>query len=261
MQKILSPQEVKNHVVVKYEFKKLESINNKPSSNTVSNRQDQPISQTAKEPKIDDVFQKVQKQNQTLQESLLKKIDELSTSLANMEIRFEKQEKEFEERLITEKQKSFLEGKEEGKKELNAQIEAELDSLKSQILHSIEKIKTTADEFVKVTTNLEKELVDTAIDIAKEVIQKEVEHNSAQIAHSLASELLKDIKSAMKIKIKVNPEDLEYLKNQFMDNEMLEIIADTAVAKGGIIIESDAGSVDGTIISRFENIKKTILEN
>ena len=174
MQKILSPQEVKNHVVIKYEFKKLESIDNKLNPHTVSNRQNQSVSQTDKEPKIDDVFQKIQKQNQTLQESLLKKIDELSTSLASMEIRFERQEKEFEERLITEKQKSFLEGKEEGKKELNAQIETELDSLKSQILHSIEKIKTTADEFIKVTTNLEKELVDTAIDIAKEVIQKEV---------------------------------------------------------------------------------------
>ena len=203
----------------------------------------------------------MKKQNETLQESFLKKIDTLSSSLTNMEIRFEKQEKEFEERLSVEKQKSFLEGKEEGKKELNAQIETELDGLKSQILHSIEKIQVTADEFVKVTTNLEKELVDTAIDIAKEVIQKEVEQNSAKIAYSLASELLKDIKSAMKIKIKVNPVDLDYLKDKFMDNEMLEIIADTAIIKGGIIIESDAGGVDGTIISRFENIKKTILEH
>ena len=271
MQKILSPKELDKHVVLKYNFKKLEhnteqkdiqkTVNISPNTKEVEGADK--ITQEAyinPSKEMSNVISRLEEQNKTFANSLLKKIDELSSMLAKSEIKFEKQENEFKERLKAENDKAYLNGKEDGKKELKEETKAELDTLKAQILHSIEKIKTTADDFIKISANMEKELVDAALDIAKEVIAKEVEKNSAKIAHSLASELIKNVKEAMKIKIKVNPEDLDYLKEKFSTNDIIEILPDSAIARGGIIIQSDAGNVDGTIATRLQNVKKNIMD-
>jgi flagellar assembly protein FliH len=112
-----------------------------------------------------------------------------------------------------------------------------------------------------VTENIEKELVDAAIDIAKEVLASEIGANSSKIALNLAKALIEDVKGAMKIKIKAHPEDSAYLKENIQTNGVLEVIPDNAISKGGIVIESDAGNVDGTVMTRFQAIKRTILEH
>ena len=41
----------------------------------------------------------------------------------------------------------------------------------------------------------------------------------------------------------------------------MEIIADNAVSLGGVVIVSDSGNIDGTIMSRYKNLKQSVLEN
>ena len=99
------------------------------------------------------------------------------------------------------------------------------------------------------------------MDIAKEVIINEVSENSQKIALNLTRELLNSIMDATNIKVKVNPNDYLYLKEHLEDNTKVEVISDGAVSLGGVVIVSDTGNIDGTIMSRYKNLKQSVLEN
>ena len=109
--------------------------------------------------------------------------------------------------------------------------------------------------------DLEKELSAISVDIAKEVILSEVSENSQKIALGLTKELLNSIMDATNIKIKVNPSDYLFLKEQLSENTKVEILADSAVSLGGVVIVSDSGNLDGTIMARYKNLKQSVLEN
>ena len=119
----------------------------------------------------------------------------------------------------------------------------------------VDKINELFEEKI---LSIEKELISVALDIAKEVIQKEVSENSKEIALSLAKALMEDIKDATKITIKVNPKDVKYLKEQNLQN--VEIVEDDAVKEGGVVILSDIGNIDAQVPQRFKAIKEAILE-
>ncbi len=111
---------------------------------------------------------------------------------------------------------------------------------------------------LKKNTFHRKELISVALDIAKEVIQKEVSEHSEEIAYNLAKALMEDIKEATEIQIKANPKDAKYLKKKNLNN--VEILEDDAVKEGGVVIISDIGNIDAEIFQRFKAIKEAILE-
>ena len=97
--------------------------------------------------------------------------------------------------------------------------------------------------------------------MAKEVILAEVSTNSAKIASSLARALLQDLSQNTQVTLKVFPGDLEDLKESLKDLTNGTLEADQAIAKGGVVILSNEGNIDGDIFMRFETLKKSILEN
>lgn len=278
MKIILSADELGSHEVNKYQFRTInvsQGITPGQEDHIVKSSVPQPpipdsdmppVKSEAKqaEPKPEEMnsaLQELQQQNESFSESLLKKIDELSTSLVKMEMRLEKQQEEFAARLEEERNQAHESGVEAGKQAMRESIAQELDAQKRQIIDSIQKMQHTAESFDKVSQNIEKELVDAAIDIAKEVIASEIDSDSGKVATNLAKALIEDVKGAMKIKIKANPEDCDYLKENVDTNGVLEVVPDSAISKGGIVIESDAGNVDGTVMTRYQAIKRNILEH
>ena len=289
--KIISNSDIQNHNIFKYEFKNLnivsqdeeeekqlidEVVFNRPtqekgefplpskSEQDHINQAPNLMKNNIKEEEIID-NQIMQETPQAIQvnnefsESMLKKVDELGSSLIKMEMRLEKQEIEFQERLKEEKERSYADGVKAGEEKKMQELEGEFDAKKVQINSSIQKMQSTVESFENVTKNIEKELIDAAIDIAKEVLTIEVSENSKEIALKLAKNLISDVKGAMKITIKAHPDDVEFLK-QKITNQKIEIESDSAISLGGVIIESDAGCVDGSVMSRYEAIKKNILD-
>jgi len=274
MKIILGVDELGNHRVSKYNFQTInvtQSAKESGESRVIKSSQPQepekqeaaPVSDNgqSKPAEVNSALLEMQQKNESFSESLLKKIDELSTSLVKMEMRLEKQQEEFAERLDEERQKAHDAGVEAGKVAMQESIAQELNAQKRQIVDSIQKMQQTAESFNQVTQNIEKELVDAAIDIAKEVLATEIGADSSKIALNLAKALIEDVKGAMKIKIKAHPDDCDYLKENLDTSGVLEVVPDNAISKGGIIIESDAGNVDGTVMTRFQAIKRNILEH
>ncbi|WP_149717576.1 flagellar assembly protein FliH [Campylobacter concisus] len=191
-------------------------------------------------------------------EELLKKTDELSSNIIKLQMQIENQESEFAKRLEAEISRAKEDGKNEGIAQANAANEAKINELEARFSASAAKLEEQYVKFDEFLKKIEEELGQTAIKIAKEVIDKEISTSSNQIAHHLASSLIKELSNVKNIEIRVNPEDSEYIKEQFSKNEHVKISADDAISKGGVVIISDGGNIDATMQTRLEKLKMLV---
>jgi flagellar assembly protein FliH len=199
-------------------------------------------------------------QNQFIEE-LLKKTDELTSNVVKLQIQIEKQEQDFSKRLseelARERESAYANGYQKAKEETEASVsEAKAKYLKSMI--HLDTLYKSIDERLE---KLETEMSVTAFEIAKEVIKKEVSRDSAQVAAALSKALLQEVKEATKIELKVNPKDLDALRELYAGEEKIKITADDAITLGGVIILSDVGNLDGNLAMRLEKVKYLLQEN
>ncbi|ELK5644145.1 flagellar assembly protein FliH [Campylobacter jejuni] len=191
-------------------------------------------------------------------EDLLKKIDEMSSNIIKLQMQIESQENEFNNRLNSELENAKEKFAKEGYGKAKEEFQKELSDFKDKYLKSIAKLDNACENLENFIEKNEKELADTAIDIAKEVILKELELNSSKIAYALAKDLIGELKGASVIELKVNAEDYEYLKEQFDQNAHIKISLDDAISKGSVVIISDAGNIESNLNSRLAKIKKMV---
>ena len=190
-------------------------------------------------------------------EELLKRTDEMSGSMIKLQMQIENQENEFAKRLESEIQRAKEDGIKQGRDEAAAKFDEELRALESRYMGSINKLEEAAAKFESLIASSEAQLPTTAIEIAKEVVKKEISLNSANIAAAICKELFSEIKDAKEVQVKVNPKDYEFIKENF-SGQNVKISADEAISAGGAIVLSDAGNLEGTIEARLEKIKKII---
>ncbi|EJA4380458.1 flagellar assembly protein FliH [Campylobacter jejuni] len=191
-------------------------------------------------------------------EDLLKKTDEMSSNIIKLQMQIESQENEFNNRLNSELENAKEKFAKEGYEKAKEEFQKELSDFKDKYLKSIAKLDNACENLENFIEKNEKELADTAIDIAKEVILKELELNSSKIAYALAKDLIGELKGASAIELKVNAEDYEYLKEQFDQNAHIKISLDDAISKGSVVIISDAGNIESNLNSRLAKIKKMV---
>lgn len=191
-------------------------------------------------------------------EELLKKTDELSTNIVKLQMQIENQEAEFNRRLEAEISRAFEDGKSEGLNEASANFDAKIAELNERFNSSVAKISAKFDALDEFIAKNEDELAKTAINVAKQVIESEISQHSSKIAFNLANTLLSEVKDAKNITLRVNPSDSEYLNENFKGKNHIKIEADDAISKGGVVIISEAGNIDGTILGRFEKLANLV---
>ncbi|STP08913.1 flagellar assembly protein FliH [Helicobacter cinaedi] len=272
---IIGQEELKNHNIKKYEFKSITSemlesgkilepsqeINKETTSEI---NESEPLGETQASAEIQNTettMQKIATLEQELVERLLQKTDELSSSLAKLQIQFEKLQVESEQRVASAREEGYKDGFREAETKAKDELFAEINTQKKSLVDSIITLESALKQSQKHLEDLEKELSAISVDIAKEVILSEVSENSQKIALGLTKELLNSIMDATNIKIKVNPSDYLFLKEQLSENTKVEILSDSAVSLGGVVIVSDSGNLDGTIMARYKNLKQSVLEN
>lgn len=263
---IIGQERVKNHDITKYEFKTItpemmESSKEIANNVTPSAEAQQQDTGQESQKNIEVELTKIANLEQELVDRLLQKADELSSSLAKLQIQFEKLQVESEQRISSAKDEGYKDGYREAEEKAKGDLFAEVNAQKKALVDSIITLENALKTSQKHLEELEKELSAISVDIAKEVIVSEVSENSQKIALNLTRELLASIMDATDIKIKVNPSDYLFLKEQLKDNAKVEIISDSAVSLGGVVIVSDKGNIDGTIMSRYKNLKQSVLEN
>lgn len=246
---VIALKQLDKHNMKKYEFKKIE-----PGEVIVRQNENIDTESTPTQSQVSIIQSSLEKE---LIEKLLSKSDDLSNSLNSFQSQFEKLQIQSQEREKTAREEGFREGEMKAKLNLNEELEKE----KEKIAKSIAVLDSVIENIKSQVVKLENELSTIALDIAKEVIIKEIDTNSAKIASLISKELLQSMSANLNIIIKVNPLDCEMLTNDLKDKENITIKPDDAVSRGGVIIISEDGNLDGNIMSRYNLLKQSVLDN
>ena len=262
MATVISNSKVSKHNVDKYNFKVLavgsENHNNDVVETTFENRY---TKENHPDRRVNDVDSSAlsSSSKDSLIESLMQKTDEMSSNFIKLQMKLEAKDEEFAQEIKKAKDVAFAEGVEAGIKQASKDIEAKLSNGVEQFATSVTRLEESAKRFEVSLENIKSDLILAAIDIAREVVTVEVTENSNEIAKSLSDELIKDLQSASKITLRVNPKDHGAISEHVGSLEHIQIISDSAVSEGGVVAISDAGNIDGQISKRFERVKRAAL--
>lgn len=192
-------------------------------------------------------------------EKLLEQNEKILQALANLQEQLSNQDSNdaLSEEL---KNSAYEKGYIEGEKTAQESLQKEVENQKEKMIFAIQKLQDNAAQFQEQIKKISQDLNIIALDLAKEVIIKEVEENHRNIALLIANELLEPLRASAEITIKANPLDLPFLQEKISQDFKITFEADPLVAKGGVMIVSTLGSFDGSILARYKNLKRNILE-
>ena len=195
----------------------------------------------------------------TLIESLMQKTDEMSSNFIKLQMKLETKEEEFTQKLEKAKEEAYNKGLSDAKEQLTSQAQTQESGAIEQLSTSIKTLEESAKAYESALESIKNELVVAAIDIAQEVLSKEITQNAEQIAYKLAKDLIEELQEASKITLKVNPKHHGYISEKLGITEKVSVVSDSAISEGGVIVMSDVGNKDAQISKRFERVKKVAL--
>jgi len=259
MAKVIQSSVIDKHNIQKYNFKVIASSNkevNKEPQEVTFSEDNHP---NARQSDSIDSSALSNSSKESLIESLMKKTDDMSSNFIKLQMKLEAKEEEFEENLKRAKEEAFAEGIEAGKAKAIENADINQSEALSLFASSVKKLDSSANDFEVALEKIKDNLINAALDIAKEVVNVEVSENSANIAKVLSSELIKELQGASRIILKVNPKDHGVISEHVGSLKHIEVVSDSAISEGGVVAMSDAGNIDSEISKRFEKVKKVAL--
>lgn len=254
MNHVINQARLSEHSIDRYKFKVL-------SNTTSNNHKDTDLDKTSKFAVGEAHEEKLNiSSKDELVESLLKKTDEMTSNFIKLQMKLEKKDEECKQQQERIKQESFQEGKIAGQEEVDAKLKEEYDETHKRFEDSILKMQKSVQQYEEALDAIKHDLLHGALDIAKEVVNVELENNSSNVAKALADELISQLQNAGKMTIKVNPMDYQVILEKLGSNDKIEVVPDTAISKGGVVIMSDVGNMDAQILNRFDRVKKVVLD-
>jgi len=258
MATIITSDSIERHNIDKYNFKVIALGSNekeeqppKYSSAAESNPQE-------RESDVDSSALS-QSSKDSLIESLMQKTDEMSSNFIKLQMKLESKEEECENALKKTKEEAFAEGMQAGEAKASQEMNKNLEVKLTLLEDAIQKLDRESKGFTTALEGIKSELVVAAVDIAQEVLKIELSENSAEVAKILSDELIKELQSASKIELRVNPKDHAAVVEHLSTLENVKVIPDSAVSEGGVIVMSDVGNIDAQIAKRFQRVKKAAL--
>lgn len=249
----ITEDEVQRHIIKKYEFR---NIDKELEAQIAPSMQENGIYIPQEESKksIEGI--------EVLKDQLAEILDKNHKISQSIEILQQQMQKSNEDPNLLEeiKTSSFQQGFLEGKTKAQEELTQDLESQKEKMIYAIKSLEEEAQKMQTQIQKIKNDLNVIALDLAREVILKEVEENSAKIALLIANELLGQMEKDTQITIKVHPVDFSYLQEKLSDHQKIILQPDISVGKGGVVILSTQGNFDGSILARYKNLKRSLLD-
>lgn len=153
--------------------------------------------------------------------------------------------------------KGFSEGMEAGKNKTKEKLFSTLGA----VGRLVEELKMLKKEFLEKS---EEEMLDLVFLIAGKVIHKETT-SSREIVLAVLRDTLQNIQDSEGIKIRLNPQDYEYImeaKPDFASDhngiKTIQFEKDIQVDQGGAIVETHFGEIDARLDQQLDRIRESL---
>lgn len=167
---------------------------------------------------------------------------------------------DFEMKVARIEREAYEKGFAQGQKDGLALEKTRLEEMGRQVEAIFEELR---DLKIQIYNESEGEILKLAMVIAKKVIGEEVRTNEKIILNSIKS-ALKFLTDKRKVRIIINPEDMEETKRMLPDLSRLtrggnfQLTESNAVERGGCILETGFGKINATIDDQLKGIEEVI---
>ncbi len=171
-------------------------------------------------------------------------------------------EAEKRQRLSTIEMEAYEKGFEQGQKDGLALGQKRIDEIAKRMENLITELSKLKEQIYK---EAEQEILALSLEIARKIVKREVTTSPEIILNSIR-EAARFLTERTKLKIFLNPDDLETVKENIAELgvknkiENIEIVEDVSINKGGCILETGFGKINATIEDQFEAIKNALVE-
>ena len=164
--------------------------------------------------------------------------------------------------------KGHKEGFEKGKKEAEEKYKNLAIKLEEEFQEKIKIVETFFKNIEKETReliiNMDKEILNLALDIANKITFKEIK-TDPEIPLRIIREALNYIAEGTELNIKVNPEEYSFLEENLSKHippsQKIKLIPDESISKGGVFIETSLGIIDATFEKRWKKLLDSLFKD
>lgn len=170
-----------------------------------------------------------------------------------------------EELLAAERQRTNLQHEQESHSRFEAGLTQGRQEGSNDVKRAIEMLHGYANllqaEKRELAQKAEQSALELAFHLAHKIIADEL-HTRPEAVAEIAKNALRQVLDCDQIRLRVNPEDFDYLRSVQSELESvlsksvpLEIRVDAAVERGGCLIETERGNLDARIASQLETLR------
>lgn len=161
-------------------------------------------------------------------------------------------------------QDAYDRGFDDGKQVTAATMTVEIQEQQEIRTHFEKMIHYLHGEFRNITKEMEELSLNIAVEIAETIIADAISRDTSLVIRQ-AKKAIDGYRNAHILRVRINPheyEAIDQVKNTLigdtMRNPEITIIADSSIARGGCIVESDIGAVDAQITTQLQEIRRQL---
>lgn len=179
----------------------------------------------------------------------------------------EKRRKEEENRikeLEAAKEEAYEKGRLNARHDFTLEIEKIRSEYGSLVTLFQDAVRQLTDTREKIWQESESEIIKLILTISSKMVGYEIDMNSIHVVKHVVKEALSCVGEKKILAVRLSPDDLKKintLENAKIMDQSIKMMEDRAITSGGCIVETNFGSVDSQIETRWEEIMKALLEN
>ncbi len=127
-----------------------------------------------------------------------------------------------------------------------------------------EVVARAALERQDLLASTEPQLVDLAFAVAQRVLARAVERDREAVV-DIASRALEAVRQRVDVRLRVHPDDLASLRDaeprlieRLARARCIALLSDTSVGRGGVVVETEAGSVDARLATQLAGLRRAL---
>lgn len=153
---------------------------------------------------------------------------------------------------------SKREGYDEGRRELQAEIEQERAAGIREVKEALARL---ADLEESLTRRREAVLLEIALEAASRIVRDRIDA-ADPVALRAIQEAMESLPGSTSLRARLHPGDLEVLARELkgeIDRGRLELVPDEGISRGGCIVETAIGTVDATVETAIDSLRAASL--
>lgn len=159
---------------------------------------------------------------------------------------------------------AYNQGIEKGQAEGRKMVVKKIEPLFETFRNAIDEISSMRESIIEVH---QKQLLEIIFLITEKIIRRSI-HLTPDIILDTVRAASIHLMETDEIRLRLHPSDFEYIREiekvlskKLSGKKNIHVFEDTAIDRGGIVIETEFGEIDATIRSQIDHLKEELIDN